>query len=70
VSVEAFGFDVSLAGETKATLLRMFGRVFLRRELGSAGRGEDPDFAVSENSVYIEQEQFYFLGPGFGHAEF
>jgi len=56
--------------------LALLKQIRLRRGTGLPAEGrsvalrqgqENPDFAVGEDSVHVEQYEFNFLGPGFGH---
>src|SRR2546422_4082973 len=68
--MEALGFDHALADDAKAALAALRGAL-LRRLLGSGGGRKDPDLAISEDAVHVEQEQLDFFGAGgggFGHG--
>src|SRR2546425_1192052 len=69
--MEALGFDHALADDAKAALAALRGAL-LRRLLSSGGGRKDPDLAISEDAVHVEQEQLDFFGAGggggFGHG--
>src|SRR2546425_5096268 len=67
--MEAFGFDHALADDAKAALAALRGAL-LRRLLGSGGGRKDPDLAISEDAVHVEQEQLDFFGAGGGGGGF
>src|SRR5208282_1952401 len=68
VGVEALGFDQAGAVETEAALSAMRSGLFENTLLSSrwldAGCGENPDFAVSQNTVNVEENEFNFAGAG------
>ena len=71
VGVEALGFNQARAREPDAALSLWLGKAlgglfehaWLRPRL-RARRGEDPDFAVGEDAVDVEENEFNFAGAG------
>ena len=55
VSVEAFRFHIGLADQAEASLASVLGSVLLRTELGASGRRKNPDLAVGEYAINVEQ---------------
>ena len=64
--VEALGLDHGLAQRAVAALVLETGDMFARALMGAGGRRENPDFAIGENTVDIEQDEFDFLRPSLG----
>src|ERR1019366_8044178 len=66
VGVEALGFDQAGAMESEAPLTALFPGLLENTLLSSrwlaSGRGENPDFAVGENAVNVEENEFNFAG--------
>src|SRR5579883_3261328 len=66
--VEALGLDHAVADQSETTLILMLGGMGLRGLLCSRGSGKNPDFAVGQHAVDIEQNELDLLRPGFGHG--
>ena len=69
VGVEAFGFDQGLAVEAESALAAVLGgprlRLGVEDALSCAGwGGEDEEFAVGEDAVDVEEQEFDFAGAG------
>ena len=71
VGVEAFGFDQGLALETESSLAALVDGLLEDGLLRSRRSGENEEFAVGKDSVYVEEKEFDFAGAGlsgeFGH---
>jgi hypothetical protein len=70
VSVEALGFDNALAVQSESALATMLGGMFLCGLLRSGRCGKEKQLAVSEDTIYVEEQQFDFLGPRLGGEYF
>lgn len=66
VGVESFGFDQGLALEAESALAAVFHRLFENALLRARRGGEDEEFAVSEDSIDVEEEKFDSAGAGLG----
>jgi hypothetical protein len=68
--MESLRLNHTLAMEAESALAAVFRRLFLDRLLRSARGGKKEKFAVRENAVHIEKQQFDFLGTRLriGHA--
>jgi len=66
VGVKALGFDQTGAVEPGAGLSPLlrgtFDHAWLSSRLLASGRRENPDFAVGENPVDVEKDEFNFAG--------
>src|ERR1019366_891233 len=75
VGVETLGFDQAGAMESEAALTALFPglleNTLLSSRLRACGRGGNPDFAVGENAVDVEENELNFAGASggrrFGH---
>src|SRR5271166_263002 len=68
--METFGFDHGLAHQAETALAAVLGGVILGGLLDSGGCGEDVEFAVGENAVYVEEKEFDFPGAKLGGLRF
>lgn len=50
--------------EAESALAAMFGRLLKHALLRARWRGKNEKFAVGENSIYVEQQQFDFASAG------
>jgi hypothetical protein len=66
--VEALGFDQAGTLETESAFAAVLIGLLQDALLGVGGGREDPDFAVGEDAVNVEQDEFDFLGARLGHA--
>src|ERR1700687_5042161 len=70
MGVEALGFDQGGAVESEAALTarprRLSENTLMPSRLLAFGRGENPDFAVGENAVDVEENEFNFAGASGG----
>lgn len=64
MGVKAFSFDQGFAAEAEAPLATVCGRLLEHTLLGACGSREDKEFAVREDSIYVEKQEFDFAGTG------
>lgn len=71
VGMKALGLDESRAVKAESTLSALPGRLLEHALLGARGRGKDPNFAVGENAVNVEEDELDCAGASdgrwFGH---
>ena len=75
MGVKTFGLDQGQTLEAKAGVAGVFGGLRLRSLvegalLGSSRCGEDEEFAIGEDAVDVEQEEFDFAGAKGGRVWF
>ncbi len=68
MGVKALGFDQAGALETESAFATVLIGLLQDALLGAGGGGEDPDFAVGEDAVDVEEDEFDFPGAGFRHS--
>src|SRR5438128_220272 len=68
MGVETLGFDQAGAVETEPALAPVLVCLLQDALLCPGGGGENPDFAVGEDTVHVEKDEFDFFGAGFGHC--
>jgi len=64
--MEALGFNQVLAHQGETALPTKLGGMLLSRLQDSDGCGKDVQLAVGEDTVYVEEKQFDFLGASRG----
>src|SRR5579859_5828293 len=70
VGVEAFGFHHGAAGDGVAANVGVLGGLLFRRHRLEAGRsGEEPDLAIGQDAVNVEEQEFDFFCAGFRHSD-
>ncbi len=62
MGVKSLGFDKAFTVQAKAALAAMFRRLLLNGLLRSGGGRKEIQFAIGQNSIHIEKQQFEFLG--------
>jgi len=67
VGVEAFSLHHALADETKTSLATVLAGRLLSGKLNSRGRRKEPDSAIGEHAIHIEQQQLDLAGTFQGH---
>src|SRR5580704_3859623 len=68
--MEPLGFNQALAHQAETTVPTKLGGMLLSRLLHSGGCGKDVQLAVGEDTVYVKEKQFDFLGASLGDCVF
>jgi len=68
MGVEALGFDQAGAVEAEPAFAPVLVCLLQDGLLCPGGGGKNPDFAVGEDTIHVEKDEFDFFGAGFGHC--